>query len=122
MNLSGFCFLKRRLIMSTKRPAIITLLAAWFAISAILLVQLVFSGFAEPLAGWYRAYLSVAAVAYLVSAVGLWMMKKWGALFFAGFSAINQVSLILADQWTFTSLVTSGLLVLICFSQYAKMK
>jgi hypothetical protein len=105
-----------------KRPAIITLVAVWFAVSAIILVQLAMSRYAEFTAEWYPTYLGVAALPYLVSAVGLWRMKKWGVIVFIVFSVINQAVLVLVNQWTFTSLVTSGLLVAVCWSQYSKMK
>lgn len=108
--------------MNTKRPILIALASAWIFISAAIMILLAFSGFADITAAWYPAYLGVGGVIYLGSAVGLWMMKKWGLALLAFFSVLNQFVLISLQRFSVVSLVISIVLLVACASQYSKMK
>jgi hypothetical protein len=108
--------------MLTKRPLLITLASVWIVISAGIMTLLAFSGFADLTAAWYPMYLGLAGIAYLGSAVGLWMMKKWGLFLLGLFSVVNQVVLFSLNRFSVVSLVISVIVLAVCASQYSKLK
>lgn len=108
--------------METKRPVLIVLASIWIVISAAIMILLAMSGFADITAAWYPTYLGIGGVVYLASAVGLWMMKKWGIALLALFFVVNQIILTSLSRFSIASLLISIILLGVCASQYSKLK
>ena len=71
--------------------------------------------------GWYLPYLLVSAVTGFVLMIGMWKMKKWGALGYAGFSAFNQVVLLIGGLWTPMALIVPAIVSVIALTHLSKM-
>jgi hypothetical protein len=108
--------------MNPKRPSIITVVCIYLVLGAFILVRGVLSGSIIDGAKWYPIYLVVAGIVQVVGAVGLWTMRRWGAIVVIVFSAVSQIVLVIIGEWTIFSLLIVAVLVGILYSQYSKMK
>jgi hypothetical protein len=106
---------------AAERPTIITVICVLSFIGAALTIPVLFMGGALALPSWYMPYVALSAVVGLVLTIGLWKMKKWGALGYAGFAALNQVVLLASGMWSITSLIIPGIVVAITLSNLNKM-
>lgn len=104
-----------------QRPTSITVISIIGIIGVIIGIPLVFLDFTANIAAWYPAYLGISCIIGLISMIGLWKMKKWGAYLYSGFVVLNQAILLLTGLWSFMALVLPGIVVLIALFNIKKM-
>lgn len=111
--------------MQNQRPVAITIICVigfvGLAIGVPALLALVAMGATTTLPGWYLPYLALTLVVGLVSLIGMWKMKKWGALLYTGMFVVNQIVLLAGGLWTPGAMVIPLIVVVIALSQYSKM-
>lgn len=104
-----------------KRPTSITVICVLGLFGTLVTVPLIFSQLAQQIGSWYPPYLALSAVVGLVSMVGLWMMKRWGAYAYTGLAAINQVVLLAMGAWTVLALAIPAVVVFFALKHVSKM-
>jgi hypothetical protein len=111
--------------MASNRPIAITIICVLGFIGVALgipaVLALLATGAATGLPGWYLPYLALTLVVGLVSLIGLWKMKKWGALLYALMFVVNQVVLFAGGLWTPGTVVIPLIVTVIALSQLPKM-
>lgn len=109
------------------RPVAITVICIIGFIGALLSIPILMRVLsAEPiggvtLPGWYAPYLALSIVVGLISMIGLWMMKKWGAILYAVLFLVNQVVLFSAGLWNPLALIVPLIVIAVAFSQFSHM-
>jgi hypothetical protein len=106
-----------------QRPTAITVICVLGFIGAgvsLLALPMILSH-ASMFPGWYLPYLCLSAVVGLTLMVGMWKMKKWGAIGYAGFTALNQVVLLVGGLWTIGALIIPAIVAGIALSNVSKM-
>lgn len=104
-----------------KRPIAITVICILGFIGAAFTIPIIFSSLGEAIASWYPPYLGLSATIGLLSMIGLWKMKKWGAYIYTGFVLLNQIILLSSGLWTVISLIVPGIIVGIALFHLNKM-
>ncbi|HOY48919.1 MAG TPA: hypothetical protein PL185_03070 [Flavobacteriales bacterium] len=104
-----------------ERPVIITVICILGFLGAAITIPLIFSELAKSVATWYPFYLAFAATIGLICMLGLWKMKKWAALLYTAFVAMNQLLLYTLGAWTLFSFIVPAVVVAIALSQLNKM-
>lgn len=107
--------------MKEKRPVVITVICILGFIGAAVTIPMIFSDIAKAIGAWYPPYLAFTTVIGLACMVGLWMMKKWGIIVYAGFFAVNQVVLLTMGVWNVLSLIIPAIVIVIGLLQFSKM-
>ena len=105
-----------------KRPVIITVLCIMAFLGLIGGVFLVFMDISRSIGAWYPPYLAVCIILGLICFIGLWKMKKWSAIAYAIFVAINQVIMAVVGIWSIGALIMPLIVVVIMFWNYKYMK
>jgi hypothetical protein len=105
-----------------QRPTAITVICILGFIGAALSLPLVlFSASTSLLPGWYTPYLALSAVIGLACMIGMWKMKKAAAFGYVGFTALNQIVLLVAGLWTVSALIIPGIVCGIALANVSKM-
>jgi len=111
--------------MASNRPLVITIICVLgfigVAIGVPALLALLASGAVTGLPGWYLPYLGVTLIVGLISLIGLWQMKKWGALLYAAMFVINQCILFATGLWSPGALIIPLIVTVLALSQLPKM-
>ncbi|MBC7933411.1 MAG: hypothetical protein H7Z38_22850 [Rubrivivax sp.] len=111
--------------MASSRPIVITVICVIGFIGVALgvpaLLAVVATGAQTGLPSWYMPYLGLTMLVGLVSLIGLWQMKKWGAFLYAGMFVINQIILFATGLWTPGALIIPLIVTVIALSQLPKM-
>jgi hypothetical protein len=102
--------------MQKERPMLITVLCFISFISTYISVPF-FIAFYRPiintLGELYGTYVLISSIVTLVWFIGIWQMKKWGAILIFGFSILNQILLISMKQWNPLALVPLIMIVIL---------
>jgi hypothetical protein len=104
----------------TQRPTAITVVCVLGFIGAGLTLPLALVS-AHLMPGWYTPYLLLSAVVGLACMIGMWRMRKAAALGYVGFTALNQVVLLVAGMWTPMALIIPAIVCGIAISNLNKM-
>ncbi|HYH87125.1 MAG TPA: hypothetical protein VEX60_16855 [Pyrinomonadaceae bacterium] len=111
--------------MAASRPIAITVICVIGFIGVALgipaLLAVVATGAQTGLPGWYMPYLGLTMLVGLASLIGMWMMKKWGALLYAVMFVVNQIILFATGLWTPGALIIPLIVTVIALSQLPKM-
>jgi hypothetical protein len=86
-----------------------------------MLIAIVTTGAQTGLPSWYMPYLVLTMLVGLASLIGMWKMKKWGALLYAVMFAVNQCILFATGLWTPGALIIPLIVTVIALSQLPKM-
>lgn len=105
-----------------RRPTIITVICVLGFIGAAFTLPAVFMSTRLGLPGWYPPYLLVSALIGVGCMVGLWQMRKWAAFTYTGFTALNQVVLLVAGLWSVMALIIPGIVVGVCLANVKNMR
>ncbi len=105
-----------------ERPVIITVICIIGFIGLLFVVPIIFSEIAKSVGAWYPPYLVFSTIIGLVCMIGLWMMKKWSIIAYTLFVVINQVVMITFGVWNIFALIIPGIVIVIGFLNYKKMK
>lgn len=103
------------------RPTSITVVCVIGFIGAALSFPLVFLETTKSIASWYPMYLGTSALLGFISMLGLWKMKKWGALLYIALVIANQIVLLMNDLWDYTSIILPGIVCIIALLNIKKM-
>lgn len=104
-----------------KRPLLVAVICVVMFLGAVFAVPLVFSEAARKIGRWYPLFLAAGGAAGLLSAVGLWKMKKWGFFLYCGLTVVNQVVLVATDKWIAAALVIPVVVIALVLTQLSKM-
>jgi hypothetical protein len=107
----------------TQRPTVITVICVLGFIGAgltLLGLPLILKA-ASQFPAWYLPYLLFSAVVGLAMMIGLWRMKKVAALGYVGFTALNQVILLVGGLWTPMALVIPAIVCAVAIANLSKM-
>jgi hypothetical protein len=112
---------------ASNRPVAITVICIIGFIGALLSAPMLVAilgganlgGVALP--GWYGPYLGLSIIIGVISLIGLWMMKKWGAILYAVLFLVNQIVLFSAGMWSPFALLIPLIILAVAFSQFSKM-
>ncbi len=111
--------------MANNRPIAITVICVIGFIGVALgipaMLAVLATGAAAQFPGWYLPYLAVTLIIGLISLIGMWKMKKWGALLYAGMFVVNQCILLATGLWSVGALIIPLIVVVIALSQISKM-
>lgn len=104
-----------------KRPTSITVICVIGFIGALPSVLLIFSPIAQQVGAWYPPYLGFSVVVGLVCMFGLWMMKKWAAYTYTGFTVFNQVVLLAMGFWNIMTLLMPAVIIFFALKNVSRM-
>jgi hypothetical protein len=107
---------------AVKRPVLITVICVIGFLGAAVTVPVLFSDPAKNIGAWYPPFLALSALIGLACMIGMWLMKKWGVLGYAGFVLINQVVMLVMNLWTLPALIIPLVIVALAFTQFQKME
>ncbi|MHB8872118.1 MAG: hypothetical protein ACYC8T_00380 [Myxococcaceae bacterium] len=105
------------------RPTSITVICILGFIGAglgLLALPLILSA-ASQFPVWYMPYLLLSMVIGATLLVGLWKMKRWGAIGYTGFTIFNQLVLLVGGLWSVMSLIIPAIVVGIALSNLKDM-
>jgi len=108
--------------LDNKRPVAITVICIIGFIGVFAALPLIFSEVAKSIGDWYPPYLAFSTVAGLTCMIGMWMMKKWGIVAYTALTGLNQIVLLVMSVWNMYALIIPGIVIVIGFSQFEKMK
>ena len=104
-----------------QRPTSITVICIIGFIGALITLALVFSSAAQNVGSWYPPYLAFAGLVGLACMVGLWMMKKWAAYAYTGFTLLNQIVLLAMGVWNVMALLIPAIVIFFALKNVPKM-
>ncbi len=108
-----------------ERPTVITVICVLGFLSVLNQSVRAFSPFVKALGTPFQAYYIAGTLATLWACIGLWQMKKWGAILYALLAVANIIALLMAGVFNryvvIFSAALAALIVIVCFSQFSKM-
>jgi uncharacterized membrane protein len=108
------------------RPAVITAVCVWGFLGVGGGVMQQFSAFVKSAGAWFQIYFALNTALTLIASIGLWKMKRWGALLYIGLTIIYQVAIwrtgAIPTHILALAAVVSGAVIVLVISQYRKMK
>ena len=94
-----------------KRPTVITVICVLIFLSAVVIIPDIFSDYIGEFENWVPLYSGLSCIICIVSIVGLWQMKKWGAYTYAGFVGFKQIFFIVMGEWNIMALIVPAVVV-----------
>ncbi|MAE85334.1 MAG: hypothetical protein CMB80_21550 [Flammeovirgaceae bacterium] len=85
--------------IQAKRPPVITIICIMGFVGVALSIPMIFSEIASQIGAWFAPYAGVVAAINLVCMIGLWKSKKWSFNLYVRLVLVNQVVLLVKDQW-----------------------
>ena len=104
-----------------KRPSSITLISVFGIYGAFLVLYWIISSGVQEFGLWNTIFLAFIGIAFLVSGIGFWLMKKWAVYTYAVFAALNQVALLVMGRWSIFCLLISAIVVYVGYKHLSKM-
>lgn len=105
----------------SKRPTAITVICVIGFIGAAAAVPLLLSPYPKMVGRGYPQFLAASCFLGLVSMIGLWKMKQWGAYLYTGGAIISQIGLIGMGLWSPQYAVIPAIIVFIALKNMHKM-
>ncbi len=87
------------------RPVLVTFICVIGFIGVILSFPSIFSPFVKKMGDFYPALFGCLIAANFIAVVGVWNMKRWGFTLFLISSLINQITKLLANNWSITDVI-----------------
>lgn len=107
------------------RPAVITAVCVWGFLGVAGGVTQQFAPFVKSAGAWFQIYFALNTLLTLIASIGLWKMKRWGALLYISLTIIYQVAIwrtgVIPTRILALAAVVSGAVVVLVISQYRKM-
>jgi hypothetical protein len=113
---------KNELPVAINRPTSITIICGFGFIGSLCAVAIFFLGSVSSMGAWYPPFLATSIVVGLVSFVGLWKMKRWGAFWYLALSLINQVVLLAMGKWSIIALILPAIVLAVVLPQFKKLR
>lgn len=108
--------------MESKRPGVITAICILIGIGIVLVALGLLGGAGSLVGAWYTPYLLLVLVANSAALVGMWQMKKWGAMVYTGVTVVNQIVAIAMGMWSVSTIVLPAIVIGLIASKYDAMK
>ena len=104
-----------------KRPTSITVICVLMFIERVPTVLYLIRSVGKQVVSWYQPYVVLSAVIVLACLAGLWMMKKWAAYTYNGFTVINQFVLLVMGVWNIMALIIPAIVIFFALKNSTKM-
>lgn len=104
-----------------KRPALVSIACIIGYIGIIISFPNIFSPFIKQLGIGYPALLGSIISLRFIALVGVWFMKKWGAVLFVIIFILNEIIRTMIDDVSYIELPVSAILSIIFLSYYKLM-
>ena len=98
-----------------EKPVIISAICAIGIINAIQMLSLILSPMAKQAGAIYPVYFSMSVLISLICIAGLWLLKRWAALFYSALLILNQVVLAAMGYWELSSAIIPVAIMLLLF-------
>ncbi len=108
--------------MESKRPGVITAICVLIGLGIVLVTLGLLGGAGSLVGAWYTPYLVLVLIANGAALVGLWQMKKWGAMVYTGVAVVNQIVAIAMGMWAASTIVLPAIVIGLIASKYHEMK
>ncbi|MGJ0514206.1 MAG: hypothetical protein ACR65O_00475 [Methylomicrobium sp.] len=105
-----------------EKPATIIAICVIGLINAIQMINLVFSPMSKQVGAIYPVYFSFSVVLSLICIAGLWLLKRWAALFYMVLLICNQIVLVAMGYWEVTAAIIPAAIILLLFKHLDKMR
>jgi hypothetical protein len=105
-----------------EKPAMIIAICVIGLINAIQMINLVFSPMSKQVGSTYPVYFSFSVVLSLICIAGLWLLKRWAALFYMALLVCNQIVLVTMGYWEITAAIIPGAIILLLLKHLDKMR
>lgn len=105
-----------------EKPAMVTAICVIGLINAIQMINLVFSPMSKQVGAFYPLYFSASVVLSLICIVGLWLLKRWAALFYSVVLICNQIVLMVMGYWELTAAIIPAAIILLLLKHWDKMQ
>jgi hypothetical protein len=69
----------------------------------------------------YTTYIALAAIGGVVSSIAMWFLRSWAIWLFAAVSAVHQVALAIAGDWSIVALLVPLAVFAFAFAQRDKL-
>ncbi|MGR8980252.1 MAG: hypothetical protein ACU84H_09200 [Gammaproteobacteria bacterium] len=104
-----------------EKPFIITAICVIGVINAVQMLNLILSPMAKQAGAIYPFYFSISVLLSLICLGGLWLLKRWAALFYTILLIANQIVLLLMGYWEVTAAIIPAAIILLLFKHLDKM-
>lgn len=104
------------------RPPAITFACTAAFVWASLSIPLIFFSSSKAIGTWYPPYLVFTVIVSYASALGIWLMKKWGVYTYVGFNLINQIVLISMGMWSLFSILIPAIVIGVAYTHLKNMR
>jgi hypothetical protein len=104
-----------------EKPFIINAICVIGVINAIQMLNLILSPMAKQAGAVYPIYFSASVLLSLICIAGLWLLKRWAALFYSAVLICNQVVLAVMGYWELTAAIIPVAIILLLFRHLDKM-
>ena len=98
---------------SFERPLAITIICIVGFIGAALSVPMIFSDIALQIGNWFPPYSGFVAAISFICMLGLWNTRRWAAHAYTALVIVNQLVLLLMNQWNMFTLIAQVVVVFI---------
>lgn len=107
---------------STRRPLILTILCILGFVAAAANVPTIFTDDARRVGHWFPPFLALSVVVTVICMIGLWKMHRWAVLVYTGFAVLGFALALTVGSWNLTAQLVRVAVIVIMFSQFAKMR
>ena len=108
-------------VTKTKRPSSVTLISIFAIYTGVVLLYLMTRAGIQKYGVEETVFNVISGIVFLISGIGLWLMKKWAVYLFAFCAFANQIFLLLMGRWTILSPVLLIIIIFIGFKNLSKM-
>lgn len=109
------------MIVAQKRPVLISIACILGYVGILISFPNIFSPFIKQLGIGYPALFGTIISLRFIALVGVWHMKKWGAVLFALVFCSNEIMRVFINDVNYIELIFSALLSIVFLSYYKLM-
>lgn len=106
------------MVVAQKRPLLLSIACVLGFAGIVISFPNIFSPFIKQLGIWYPAIFGSIISARFMALVGVWFLKKWGAILFVCVFIINEVMRLLVDDVSYIEIVFSAFISIVFLSYY----
>jgi len=104
-----------------EKPLAITAICIIGIINAIQMINLVLSPMSKQAGSVYPLYFTLSVALSLACIAGLWLLKRWAALFYGAVLICNQIVLLMMGYWSFSAAIIPVVIIVLLIKYLDRM-
>ena len=104
-----------------EKPLAITAICIIGIINAIQMINLVLSPMSKQAGAVYPLYFTLSVALSLACIAGLWLLKRWAALFYGAVLICNQIVLLMMGYWSFSAAIIPVVIIVLLIKYLDRM-